>query len=226
MDQLIITLGYQIINGNIPVIITIVMIGLVILSYIFYALQFNKTSKDNNEETSLQVENSISLILNTMNELKQSINTSAINQQKEFDTYDKELDSSLADLEKELKRTLDTVKVDILQTLKSLNVENVQAINANTNSSVRSLSTEINNDLVGFRFQKNAIKEDLANNTQEIIKKLSEITNELSKIDNTDTHSIIITTLADIRKSIDILNIINTNIRLHPLKGNSNVSEE
>lgn len=197
MDEILIALGRKILEGNLIIISTIIAVAVAISIYYIHKIISGKIEKTNNEEISSQVENSISLIVTKINSLEKAITELITTYKKDLKLHDTTMVKNIADIRVDITNFIDKSRADILHKIESDNAIQTNTIYNHIDSALSDLEATINNDLISIRVQRTGVKEELINLNVNIL---------------------------DIKKAIDLLNTLNNNIRLMPLK--NNVPEE
>lgn len=220
MEELLITLSREILKGNIT--LTIIGVLLIVGFIVYYTYFISKNNKTNNEQTALQVENSINLIIEILKELQSSLNFFIRETNTELKEYDTKLSNKANEVETEIVRSIEDLETKLISIINLNTTTLTGSINSFTSSNLSSLETSVNRDLVDIRLQRKDIKDSLELNIKDIKFKLDGLQDLLKD----ESRSVIkISQILDsLKNSIDIINLMNHNIRLYPIK--SNVSEE
>lgn len=220
MEELLITLSREILKGNIT--LTIIGVLLIVGFIVYYTYFISKNNKTNNEQTALQVENSINLIIEILKELQSSLNFFIRETNTELKEYDTKLSNKVNKVETEIVRSIEDLETKLISIINLNTTTLTGSINSFTSSNLSSLETSVNRDLVDIRLQRKDIKDSLELNIKDIKFKLDGLQDLLKD----ESRSVIkISQILDsLKNSIDIINLMNHNIRLYPIK--SNVSEE
>lgn len=220
MEELLITLGQEILKGNIA--LTIIGVLLIVGIIIYYTYFISKNNKTNNEQTALQVENSISLIIEIIKELQSSLNSFIRESNNEVKSHDNRLSNRINEVESEVIRSIENLEIKLISIVNANSSTLTNTINNFTSSSLSGLETSVNRDLVDIRLQRKDIKDSLELNIKDVKSKLDGLQDLLKD----ESHSVvkISQVLDSLKNSMDIVNLMNHNIRLYPIK--SNVSEE
>lgn len=220
MEELLITLSREILKGNIT--LTIIGVLLIVGVIVYYTYFISKNNKTNNEQTALQVENSINLIIEILKELQSSLNFFIRETNTELKEYDTKLSNKVNKVETEIVRSIEDLETKLISIINLNTTTLTGSINSFTSSNLSSLETSVNRDLVDIRLQRKDIKDSLELNIKDIKFKLDGLQDLLKD----ESRSVIkISQILDsLKNSIDIINLMNHNIRLYPIK--SNVSEE
>ncbi len=220
MEELLITLSREILKGNIT--LTIIGVLLIVGVIVYYTYFISKNNKTNNEQTALQVENSINLIIEILKELQSSLNFFIRETNTELKEYDTKLSNKVNKVETEIVRSIEDLETKLISIINLNTTTLTGSINSFTSSNLSSLETSVNRDLVDIRLQRKDIKDSLELNIKDIKFKLDGLQDLLK--DESRSVIKISQVLDSLKNSIDIINLMNHNIRLYPIK--SNVSEE
>lgn len=220
MEELLISLGQEILKGNTT--LTIIGVLLIVGIIIYYTYFISKNNKTSNEQTALQVENSISLIIEIIKELQSSLNSFIRESHNEAKDHDNRMSSRINEVESEVIRSIENLETKLISIVNANSSTLTNTINNFTSSSLSGLETSVNRDLVDIRLQRKDIKDSLEINIKDVKSKLDGLQDLLKD----ESHSVvkISQVLDSLKNSMDIVNLMNHNIRLYPIK--SNVSEE
>lgn len=215
MDEILIKFFNKIADGNIAITIFSSIAGIAVISYLVYQIshvwiQHNKATNDDSDNAELII-NLIQELQSTLNDFIRDINIDLLKNNSQ-------LEEKIEQIEKELIRGIDSLghKLELFITTSLTNLNH--NVTNNISKTSDKLENSVNKDLVEIRLQRKEIKETLENNIKDVKSKLDTLQELLRS--NDSSFSKITNVLESIKHALDVTNLVNSSIRLSPLKKN------
>ena len=168
----------QILKGNIIVSIISIIIGLLAITYFIYKIQRSQDSNPSEEKIVLQVENSISLIVQIITELKKSIDRLSVDTVKTNTIQNSQISDKLSTNEDNIVNLIQNLETK-LTTLLTLSITDLSdSINNSVAINIKDIDSTLSKNIIEDRF----FRRDIVASLQDIkckLVKLQEVLNDI-----------------------------------------------